>query len=165
MAHFGGRARRKRGRSPTGQPPPQDDTPRPEDEANEPESEPLEQPIPAQAATIVAFILTCMEPEVLAALETNRVSVLIPLVIILSALMISTVRFDGIPKITPLFIRREPWKALAMAVAMLLILFLRETGLFISLTVYIFFSLGRAIYFAVRTIWDETSPGPLEEYE
>lgn len=108
-------------------------------------------PIPVQAITLVAFILTFNETTWLDQFQWGNLSVLVPLVLLLSMLMVSTVEFQAIPKPTRSFIKRHPRTALAYGLGLILILLFQETGLFLCLVAYIFVNLGVAIY---QTVWE-----------
>ena len=121
-------------------------------------------PIPAQAAAVVAFILVFDDAAWFNGLERGRVSILVPMVITLSVLMVSTVRFDALPKPTPRYLRAHKGKALAMLVAILLLIFLQEIGLLITITAYLLHGVGRALRWAFRAAAGETDDDlPLDE--
>lgn len=121
-------------------------------------------PIPAQAATVVAFILVFHDRAYFEVLEGGQISALVTLVVVLSVLMISTVRFDAMPTPSPRFFREQPRKALALLIAILLLIFLREVGLFITILAYLAHGIGRALVWAFRTATrdDEPPAGPHE---
>lgn len=108
-------------------------------------------PIPVQAITLVAFILTFHDPTFLDQYKWGNLSILVPLVVLLSTLMVSNVEFQAIPKPTRKFFQSHPRTALGYAVAVALILLFQETGLFLVLVGYIFLNLGLAVY---ATIWE-----------
>ncbi len=115
-------------------------------------------PIPAQAATIVAFILVFDDESWFEGLEGGRIKILIPMVVVLSVLMISTVRFDALPKPTPRYLRAHPRKALALLIAMLLLVFLQEIGLLLTITGYLAHGIWRELYWAFRTATTDEEP-------
>lgn len=108
-------------------------------------------PIPVMAITLVAFILTFNDPTFLDQFRWGNLSVLVPLVLLLSMLMISTIEFQALPKPTRAFLKNHPRTVIAYAVGGILILLFQETGLFLTLVGYIFINLGVAIY---ETIWE-----------
>jgi CDP-diacylglycerol--serine O-phosphatidyltransferase len=107
-------------------------------------------PIPAQAGTIVAFILVFQDETWFSALEGGRLSILLPLSVLLSLLMVSPVRFAALPQPTRANLRRYPRRFAAFVVALILVLTLREIGLLISAAVYLALGIGGAIVWAVR---------------
>ena len=109
-------------------------------------------PIPAMAGTIVAFILTFQDDTWFAGLDHGRLSILIPLTILLAGLMVSPIRFVTPPQPTRRSLRKHPWRFVAFAIALLLVLFLQEVGLLISAAVYLFLGIGGAILWAVRVV-------------
>ena len=116
-------------------------------------------PTPAQAITIVALILNVNDAGAFYRFSISNLSVLIPIVFVLSGLMVSTITFDAVPKPTPRYIRSHPIKSLAFGVALLLLVFLQQIGLLIVLAVYILSAVVRSIYNIVRTVLKM----PLEE--
>lgn len=109
-------------------------------------------PIPAMAGTIVAFILTFQDDTWFAGLDHGRLSILIPLTILLAGLMVSPIRFVAPPQPTRRSLRKHPWRFVAFALGLLLVLFLQEVGLLISAVVYLFLGVGGAILWAVRVV-------------
>lgn len=112
-------------------------------------------PIPAQAATVVAVILVFHDTAWFDPGAAGQMSMLVTLVVILSVLMVSTVRFDTLPIPTPRLLRHKPQKALALLIAVLLLIFLQEVGLLITLLVYLTHGIGRALLWAFRTATEE----------
>jgi CDP-diacylglycerol--serine O-phosphatidyltransferase len=106
-------------------------------------------PIPAQAGTIVAFILTFKDESWFSALEGGRLSILLPLSVLLSALMVSPVRFAALPQPTRANLRRYPRRFAAFVLALVLVLTLKEIGLLISAAVYLALGIGGALVWAV----------------
>lgn len=116
-------------------------------------------PTPAQAITLVALILNVNDAGAFYRFSLSNLSVLIPIVFVLSALMVSTISFDAIPKPTPRYIRNHPIMSLSFAASILLLIFLQQIGLLIVLTGYILSNVGRAIYTVIRAVMKM----PLEE--
>jgi CDP-diacylglycerol--serine O-phosphatidyltransferase len=108
-------------------------------------------PIPVQALTIAALILNFNDPRWYSEAGSN-LTLLIPIVIVLSGLMVSNIRFDALPKPTPAFIRANRGKAIAYLLGVLLIVFLQEVGLLISLAMYVSHGVGRALASLVRLL-------------
>lgn len=109
-------------------------------------------PIPAMAGTIVAFILTFQDDTLFAWFEYGRLSILIPLTILLALLMVSPVRFATPPQPNRSSLRKHPWRFVAFITGLLLVLFLQEIGLLISAVVYLFLGIGGAVLWAVRVV-------------
>lgn len=108
-------------------------------------------PIPVQATFVVAFILVFNDAEWLEGFEWGRASILVPMVVVLSVLMISTVPFDALPTPTPRYLRANKQKALALLIAIVLVVTLQEFGLLLTLTAYLLYGIGRALRWAFRT--------------
>ena len=115
-------------------------------------------PIPAQAATVVVFILVFDDASWFEALERGRLSILVPLVVFLSTLMVSTVPFEAVPAPTPRFFRANPRKGLAFLVAFAVVLLFQEEGIFAVLVAYLLWGVGRAVYAVTRAA--VTAPDP-----
>ena len=103
-------------------------------------------PIPVQAIAIVALILNINDAAWFSRMSMNNLSLLIPIVIVLSGLMVSNVPFESMPKPTPSYIRAHPWKMALYALGAVLIIVLQQIGLLVVLTVYILHALGRATW-------------------
>lgn len=118
-------------------------------------------PIPVQAITIVALILNVNDAGSFSRFSLNNLSVLIPIVFVLSGLMVSSIRFDAIPKPSASYIRAHPRKSIAFGVGLLLLIFLQQIGLLIVLTVYLLYGIVRAIYSLVQQVLST----PIDEAE
>jgi len=116
-------------------------------------------PIPAQAGAIVTFILTFQDDTWFSGLERGRLSILLPMTVVLSALMVSPIRFIALPQPTRAALRKYPKRFIAFFVAVLLVLFLDAAGLLIAVVVYLAVGIGGAIAWAVRVARED----PAEE--
>ncbi|MEX0609091.1 MAG: CDP-diacylglycerol--serine O-phosphatidyltransferase [Balneolaceae bacterium] len=95
-------------------------------------------PIPAQAIILGAFLLTFKDDmEVFTMFENGVNSILIPLVIVISFLMVSTLPFDKIPRFDRTSIRENRGRIILFLVYLLLILTLQEYGLMVVFTIFI----------------------------
>ena len=119
-------------------------------------------PIPGQALAIVTLILAAENSTWggLFALDSFRVT--LPVVIVLSGLMVSSIRFDTIPMPTLEYVRTHPKKTAVYVLAGLLIVGLQERGLLVVLAVYLLHGIGRALYQLVKAL---TTPAPEESLE
>ncbi len=107
-------------------------------------------PIPAQAVTIVALILVLNDSAWVD--RVNLVSILAPVVFVLSGLMVSTVRFDGFPRPTLEYIRANPRRTVLYAVALLLLPVFREGILLALMAGYILYGVGETVYRIARVV-------------
>lgn len=105
-------------------------------------------PIPASAITVVAFVLSYRD-EVFG-LRGIAADALAPLVIILSLLMVSKVKYDTLPKLSKKEFRRHPVRVISFAAAALIVIFSRGKGLFYVFVVFLLFGLARYAYVGVR---------------
>lgn len=99
-------------------------------------------PIPAQAATTCAFILSSSWVENL--LSVEKQFILIPLVILLAYLMVSTIKYDTLPKFTKTSFQKEAPKYLVFFIIVVLTIFMRVNGFFIGMLIFIFYGLIRS---------------------
>lgn len=122
-------------------------------------------PIPVQAIAIVALILNVNDAGSFYRFSLNNLSVMIPIVIVLSGLMVSTISFDAVPKPSPRYIRLHPRKSLAYGIALFLLVFLQQIGLLVVLGVYILFGIGRAVYKVVLAVLNTPLDDASEQVE
>jgi len=119
-------------------------------------------PIPGQAIALVALVLAAEHSTWGSVLALDSLRVILPVVIVLSGLMVSSVRFDTIPMPTLQYMRAHPQKTAAYVLAGGLIVGLQEGGLLLVLAVYLLHGVGRAIYQLVRAL---TTPAPNESLD
>lgn len=109
-------------------------------------------PIPAQAMMLVAFFLTFKNNLAFFELFKHGAnSVLIPVIIVLSLLMVSTVPFDKVPRFNRTYMRQNRPLVFLFIVYALTIIILQEYGLMIVFTIFI---LRGLIIFGIR-FWDD----------
>ncbi|MGD1044752.1 MAG: CDP-diacylglycerol--serine O-phosphatidyltransferase [Bacteroidota bacterium] len=121
-------------------------------------------PIPMQAITMCAFILQFSEELT----DTNSFAgiAMIVLVVILSLLMVSHVKYDTMPKLSKLQLKSHPWKFIVVFVALLIVvfskLFLDNNYLFLMLMLYVIFGIIRAVVIFVKKIFIRTEDEPIK---
>ena len=106
-------------------------------------------PIPVQAAFVVALILNVQDPNSFR-VYSGSLSVLIPMVAVLSGLMVSTIRFDALPRPTRNFIRSHRYKSLAYLGAAIALAVFQHVGLLVVLLLYIMHGIARSLWNAFR---------------
>jgi CDP-diacylglycerol--serine O-phosphatidyltransferase len=116
-------------------------------------------PIPGQAVALIALVLTAENSAWGAYLRLDHFGVLVPVVVVLAGLMVSSIRFDSIPKPTIDYVRDHPQKTALFAIAGLLIVGVQELGLLIVLAVYLSYGIGRAVFQLLDAL---TTPAPDE---
>ncbi len=109
-------------------------------------------PAPVQAFFLITFVLCTMGESWLLAPGMLDAGVLIPLVLVLSALMVTTLPFEGAPKPTAAYLAARPLAAASYCVAIVLILVLRELGLLIGLVAYLLTGIIRALMRAIHAV-------------
>ena len=109
-------------------------------------------PIPAQASMIVAFYLTFNgESSLFSVFKYGINSILIPMVILLSLLMVSTVPFDKIPRFSKGYAKKHRSRILLFVAYSLAIIFFQEYGLMAVFTVFI----GKGMIKAAISFWSD----------
>ena len=111
-------------------------------------------PIPAQAATIVAIILNVNDQSWYLNLSPNNLSILVPIVVVLSGLMVSTIEFDTLPRPTATYLRQNPKKSVAYLIALVAIIIFQQFALLIVLVSYILVAIARGLRDLYRAISD-----------
>ena len=120
-------------------------------------------PIPMQAITVCAFVLQ-FDGGIIGTDSTAGLG-LIVLVIILSLLMVSHVKYDTMPKFSKLQLKSHPWKLIAIFIAVLIVgfseLYLDKNLLFQMLILYIVFGLIREAAVWIKKV-NKTEDEPLK---
>jgi len=117
-------------------------------------------PIPGQAIALVALVLAAESAAWSGIIALDSLRVVLPVVIVLSGLMVSSIRFDAIPTPTLQYVRAHPQKTAAYVLAGALIVALQERGLLIVLSFYLLHGVGRALYQLVEAL---ATPAPDED--
>ncbi len=100
-------------------------------------------PIPAQAMTISAFVL--QNYTIGFGLNGWPRDLLTPLVIVLSFLMVSRVKYDTLPKFSRKGLVAHPWKAVGFVLGALIVIFSKGEYLFAVIAVFIAWGVVRAV--------------------
>ncbi len=105
-------------------------------------------PIPASALTVASFTLYWWREY--SGLDSTAASMLPWLVVILSLLMVSKVKYDTLPKISKRAIRKEPWKFLFFSLAIVVIFVTGGNAIFPLMVLFIALGIIRYFVGAVR---------------
>lgn len=109
-------------------------------------------PIPAQAIMISSFVLTFLDQkELFLVFEWGVSSVFVPLLVLLSFLMVSTIPFDKLPKLDRDSLRENRSKFMLFALYLVFILLFQEYGLMAIFTFYI----GKGLLEGIITLFFE----------
>lgn len=121
-------------------------------------------PIPVQAVMLSAFYLTFMNRlNIFEGLNQGVISVLIPVVILLSFLMVSTIPFDKIPRFDRASIKENKNKLILFFVYILVIIIFQDIGLMFVFSFFILKGLLLGAYiFWKQAFTDE--PIPFDEH-
>ncbi len=100
-------------------------------------------PIPMQAITLCAFLLEYYVDGV--GMTPVNANALIYLVIVLSLLMVSRIKYDTLPKFSKKQIAAHPWKVVGVVIAALIVIFSKGHLLFYVLMSFIVFGILRSM--------------------
>lgn len=116
-------------------------------------------PIPVQAIMTVGFYLTFRnDSELFSSFNYGMNSVLIPMVILLSLLMVSTVPFDKVPRFEKGKLRQSRNEIILFLFYVLVIIILQEWGLIIAFSIFIIKGLATFLHqYWVELISDDNS--------
>jgi CDP-diacylglycerol---serine O-phosphatidyltransferase len=121
-------------------------------------------PIPMQAFTVCAFILQFEKGSVGA--DSTAGTELMALVVVLSLLMVSHVKYDTMPKFSIVQIKSHPTKIIAILLGVIIFgvseLFFKIDLLFELLMLYIIFGLIRACVLWIKNIFLKTENDPVK---
>ena len=104
-------------------------------------------PIPFSALTISTFVLAFYNEG----FSEQHSAFIIPMILILSFLMVSNIRYETMPKFTVTGIKEKPFHFLFLIVAAVLVIFTFKLGLFIIFVFMIVFGILKHIYYKVKT--------------
>ena len=104
-------------------------------------------PIPSSALTISTFVLAFYNNG----FSEQHSPFIIPMILILSFLMVSNIRYETMPKFTSKGIKEKPFHFLFLIVATVLVIFTFKLGLFIIFVFMIVFGILKHIYYKVKT--------------
>lgn len=127
--------------------------------AGEKQNEFVGLPIPAQAGAVVVFILASVDMGWFDVLARPQISVLITIVVGLSALMVAPIRFPALPQPNRTNLRAYRVRFLLFLLALVLALIFQEYGLLFAAVVYLGWGLGRALLWAVRVATEDPEEG------
>jgi len=100
-------------------------------------------PIPLQAITIASFVLVYYTGS---GFQTPYESMIIPLVIILSLLMVSTIKYDALPKINLKNIKEKPFYFVYFALSVIIMIATQGKAIFLLFIFIIAFGILRYAY-------------------
>ncbi|MDR9415960.1 MAG: CDP-diacylglycerol--serine O-phosphatidyltransferase [Gracilimonas sp.] len=120
-------------------------------------------PIPAQAIILGAFFLTFRDSlQFFSFLENGVNSALIPIIVVISFLMVSTLPFDKIPRFDRETIREKKGRFILFLIYLVLILLFREYGLMLVFTI---FMLKGITIGAIQFYTDDYGPEGVDEFQ
>jgi len=109
-------------------------------------------PTPVHAYCIVAIILNVQHETWITQVGMQQTELMIPVVVILSLLMVSMIRFDGVPRISFFYLREYPLSSGSYIIALLFTCIYPYSGLLLVLSVYVSVGLIRSATNSVRML-------------
>jgi CDP-diacylglycerol--serine O-phosphatidyltransferase len=117
-------------------------------------------PIPSSAITVASFVLMFYDNTL--GLNNLPRNFLAPMVVVLSLLMVTRIKYDALPEFTRRGIRRHPWRFMAFVAGMVAIVVTRGTAIFPFFVLFVLSGPVRA--FSV-TAWNALHHVPKAEEE
>lgn len=102
-------------------------------------------PIPSSAITIAAFILTYFNSKT--GFEQPYSSFIIPLVLLVSFLMVSTIRYDTLPKFTKKGFKEKPLQIIFVIISIIIIFITTGKALFFIFVFILLFGIFRHVFY------------------
>jgi len=104
-------------------------------------------PIPSSALTIAAFVLAFYNDE----FQKPIADFITPMILVLSFLMVSNIRYETLPKISLKSIKEKPFHFIFLIIALLLVVFMYKRGLFLVFVFMIVIGIFRHLYKLITT--------------
>lgn len=120
-------------------------------------------PIPAQAMILTTFVLTFFSES--GGLIGWKADIFPPMIVVLSLLMISTFKYDTLPKLSKRNIREHPYKFSIILVAVIIVLATKGSALFPVFVLYMLTGIVRWIVASVRNLITHHKKSEDEETE
>jgi CDP-diacylglycerol---serine O-phosphatidyltransferase len=117
-------------------------------------------PIPMQAATVVALVLN-VERNDFQLYSPGGLNLLVPAVVVLAGLMVSTIPFDSGPRPSAFYVRAHPWRTMFYTACVVAVIVLQEVGLLVALASYLVLGIGEAALRFVRVV--RRTPAPARD--
>jgi len=99
-------------------------------------------PIPSSALTIASFVLAFYNDEFLKPIS----DFITPLILVLSFLMVSNIRYETLPKISLKSIKEKPYHFIFLIIAVILVATMYTKGLFLAFVFMIVIGIFRHLY-------------------
>ena len=106
-------------------------------------------PIPSSAITISAMVLAYYQPEAGIFLKPYSYFIL-PLVVVLSYLMVSKIKYDTVPKLTPKGIKEKPYHFIFIILAAIILILTAGKALIYIFVFFILFGIFRHLFYSFK---------------
>jgi CDP-diacylglycerol--serine O-phosphatidyltransferase len=106
-------------------------------------------PIPSSGITIASFVLSFLNPD--NNFSRPYADFIIPMILLLTFLMVSKIKYNTFPKITIASFKEKPIRFILAVGAILILVFAQVKGLFGLFVLVILFGIFRHIYYKVQS--------------
>lgn len=106
-------------------------------------------PIPSSAITVASFVLLFYDN--IMGLNGLTRSFLAPMVVVLSLLMVTRIKYDALPEFTKRGIKKHPWRFMTISAGFVAVVATRGTAIF---PVFVLFVLSGPLRFFISTVWN-----------
>lgn len=120
-------------------------------------------PIPACAIAVVSYILTFNVDGT--HLEGTAAEMLAPIVIVLSLIMVSKIKYDTMPKFSAKEIKKHPVKMISYLFAALILIFTKGMALFYLFAAFVLYGILRSIVVSVANKPEQKETKEIEHEE
>jgi CDP-diacylglycerol---serine O-phosphatidyltransferase len=100
-------------------------------------------PVPASAITVASFVLNAQNNPF--GFEQRYLEALPYLVVVLSLLMVSKVRYDTLPSISKKALKKDPWKFVFMGIAVVIVFVSSGSAIFVLFVAFILMGMVRYV--------------------
>lgn len=120
-------------------------------------------PIPSSAIAIVSYVLSFNVNG--DHLEGLAATLLAPIVVVLSLIMVSKIKYDTMPKLSSKEIKKHPFKTISFFFGIIIILFTRGKAIFYLFALFVFYGIVRSLisYFRKPDVQESKSYEEQEE--
>ena len=121
-------------------------------------------PIPASAITVVAFVFTFKQDGV-GGLSGLPADMLAPLVVLVSLLMVSKIKYDTLPKLSKKGFKKHPVWSVMVALAAVILIATKGMALFYIFLTFIAWGILRASWKTIRSLGTSPQEHPVPPAE
>jgi CDP-diacylglycerol--serine O-phosphatidyltransferase len=123
-------------------------------------------PIPSGALVLISYLVFYHLPATSPIPESIKPALIVAITVGVSLLMVSTIRYDTLPKPSKQSIKKSPLKFIVILIAIVASIVTRGAAIFPFMVLYLLFGIGRQIVASIRArADDEDEDDTMEEEE